>query len=233
MKRPDTDKPICLDLYCGAGGCSEGYSRAGFYVIGVDIKEQPNYVHLDEPDNGVFIQGNALEFPIPDWVDFVHASPECQRFSSCANIGTYSIDDYGDDIAPVRAKLEATGRPYVIENVPGAPLRNPIVLHGEMFGLNTLIRKRLFESNIMLFAPPQKVGKTFTNASSGYSSHANGATHISVAGHNYNWSDGQNAMGIHWMKTKKELALSIPPAYTEFIGRQVMDYLKRTRSKAA
>ena len=222
MQRPDTSKPICLDLYCGAGGCSVGYDRAGFHVIGVDIKEQPNYPFT-------FIQSDALEFDIPDWVDFVHASPECQRFSVTRHIGTMNIDNYGDDIEPIRAKLKATGKPYVIENVPGAPLDNPIVLHGTMFGLK-VVRKRLFESNVFLMAPDQPIGKTFTNAASGYSSFANGATHISVAGKNFNPHDARKAMGIDWMSTRKELALSIPPAYTHYIGDQIISYIARSRA---
>lgn len=221
MKRPETDKPICLDLYCGAGGCSVGYARAGFHVIGVDIKKQPNYPFT-------FIHGNALEFDIPDWVDFIHASPECQRYSVTRHIGSVNLDNYGDDIEPIREKLRATGKPYVIENVMGAPMENPIVLHGTMFGLK-VIRKRQFESNVYLMAPPVPIGKTFTNTAGGYSSFANGATHISVAGNNFNKHDGKVAMGIDWMNTHKELALSIPPAYTEFIGGQIIAYMQREK----
>ncbi len=226
MKRPETDKPICLDLYCAAGGCSVGYERAGFYVIGVDIKEQPNYPFT-------FIQADALEFDIPDWVDFVHASPECQRFSVTRTIGTVNLDNYGDDIEPIREKLRASGKPYVIENVPGAPLDNPITLHGDMFGLQ-VIRKRLFESNVMLWVPPMRVKPgSFTNTSSGYSSFKNGANKITVAGNNFNRHDGAKAMGIDWMSTHKELALSIPPDYTEFIGRQIMDYINLESRRVA
>lgn len=222
MEKPDTDKPICLDLYCGAGGCSVVYARAGFHVIGVDIKEQPNYPFT-------FIQADALEFDIPDWVDFIHASPECQRYSVTRHIGTMDLEKYGDDIQPIREKLEATGKPYVIENVPGAPLRNPIILHGDMFGIK-VIRRRLFESNVFLMVPPVNVIPSFTNSSPGYSSFINGAKKITVVGKNFRRLDGEIAMGIDWMKTRRELALSIPPAYTEFIGRQIMDYLERQKA---
>ena len=216
MIRPETNKPICLDLYCAAGGCSMGYAQAGFYVIGVDIKEQPNYPFT-------FVQGDALEFEIPEWVDFVHASPECQRYSCTKNFG-HSLDGYGDDLERIRAKLVATGKPYVIENVPGAPMINPLVLHGDMFNLQ-VIRKRLFESNVFMLAPPVKPVRSKVPSNHMYNSFANGMTKICVAGKRFSRKDGAVAMGIDWMATQKELALSIPPAYTRYIGERILRHI--------
>jgi len=217
ISRPFTSKPICLDLYCGAGGASVGYSRAGFYVIGIDKNPQPNFPFE-------FYLANALDIDIPDWVDFIHASPECQHFTVSRNIGTIDMSKYSDDIELIRSKLQATGKPYVIENVPGSPLINPITLHGGMFGLK-IIRKRLFESNLFFLVPPQRIDERFTNSYCGYSSFANGAKKISVVGHNFNFRDAQLAMGISWMKKRKEIALAIPPAYTEFLGRQILEQI--------
>lgn len=222
IPRPATDKPICLDLYCGAGGAAMGYARAGFYVIGIDRKPQPNFPFE-------FYQADALVVEILDWVDFIHASPECQHFTVSRNIGNMDMSKYSNDIKPIREKLQATGKPYVIENVPGSPLINPILLHGDMFGLK-VIRKRLFESNLFILTPPQPIGERFTNAGNSYSSFANGAKKISVAGHNFSFRDAQLAMGIDWMKKRKEIALAIPPAYTEFLGRQILEQIAQCQA---
>lgn len=202
-----------------------GYSRAGFHVIGVDIKPQPNYPFT-------FVQADALGFEIPEWVDMVHASPPCQLYSRTSKMG-HDLSKYPDHLDPIREKLKESGKPYVIENVVGAPMIDPITLHGDMFGLQ-VIRHRLFESNVFLMAPYAKV---VTNAGTGtdnntmYSTFEKGMRKIGVYGKAWKFEDGCKAMGIDWMKTHKELAESIPPAYTKFIGGQILDYL--TRAKAA
>lgn len=212
-----TERPKLLDLYCGAGGAGWGYHLAGFDVTGVDLYEQPK--HRKEMK---FIQADALAI-LDDTTfcrsfDVIHASPVCKRYSVTASLHN---NDYPDDIPAVREKLERIGRPYVIENVPGAPLKNYVILCGSMFGLK-VIRHRLFECNPQIFFPPMACNCTGkTNASRGYSSFEKGARYISVAGNNYKADDGREAMGIDWM-TREYLSQAIPPAYTKWIGEQMM-----------
>lgn len=140
------DEPRLLDLYCGAGGAAMGYHRAGFYVVGVDVDPQPEYpFEFHQADAVTYCNAHAREF------DAFHASPPCQRYSSM-RLGRWKDRQHPDLIGSTREALEATGKPYVIENVPGSPLRSPVMLCGTMFGLGTkegsqLRRHRLFESN--------------------------------------------------------------------------------------
>lgn len=223
-----------LDLFCKAGGCSMGYHRAGFEVIGVDIEPQPNYPFK-------FIQGDALEVlrslirekQFAGYTfDAIHASPPCQRYSgiqglAVARNGGYK--DHVDLVDPTRELLIETNLPYVIENVVGAPLIDPITLCGATFGLK-VYRHRLFESNMLLFEPPHEPHNDSTpSAGNGISPKG----FISVCGTggvrgmtakeilNY-WS---MAMGIDWMN-RKELAQAIPPAYTEWIGNQLREQIR-------
>lgn len=161
-----------LDLYCGVGGAARGYDQAGFEVVGVDIEPQPNY-RFGQAYNLPygFVQADALESldrlldggRVGGWTlddfDVIHASPPCQRFTAMGRMAN-THDDHPDLVAPTRELLEATGKPYVIENVEGAPLRDPLLLCGTMFGLGILAggewyelqRHRLFESNVDLKA---------------------------------------------------------------------------------
>lgn len=132
-----------LDLFCGAGGSAMGYHRAGFdEIVGVDIKPQKRYPFT-------FVQGDALEYVAAHGQEFdaIHASPPCQAFTVLRAM--WNAREHPNLVAPTRDCLTATGRPYVIENVPGAPLFEPIMLCGSMFGLGTgdaeLRRHRLFE----------------------------------------------------------------------------------------
>lgn len=216
-----------LDLFCGAGGCSVGYHRSGFDVVGVDLYPQPRYPHA-------FHQADALEWleeHSTDGFDAIHASPPCQAHTAMSNRwrGTGGkADDHVDLIAATRALLERTGLPYVIENVPGARrmLRDPVTLNGGMFGLQ-VDRPRLFEANWGLLVP-EKVrvadpvgvygkahdGRRLWTRSDGSTQHA--ASSLEQA---------RDAMGIDWMAWR-ELAESIPPAYTELIGHQLMQHLR-------
>ncbi len=208
--------PRLLDLFCGAGGAAMGYAWAGFEVVGVDIAPQPRYPFT-------FIQADALEYfdGLGIWgltdFDAIHASPPCQRYSAMSTARPGLALEYPDLIEPVRERLVATGLPYVIENVPGAPMLDPVVLCGQMFGL-ALYRHRLFESSTRLTAPVHP--KHVTPASR--AGHWEPGTIISVAGNFAPVAEGRRAMGIEWMN-RSEMAESIPPAFTEHVGRQLMD----------
>lgn len=216
--------PRLLDLFCGAGGCTKGYQRAGFYVIGVDIEPQPNYCG-DE-----FVQGDALDLAVDlidaELIDAVHASPPCQAYSSLAGLTT---GEYPALVEPVRELLQATGLPYVIENVVGAPLRAPIRLCGSSFGLGVW-RHRLFEmSHPPAMVPPcahrefpEPLDVTGTGGPSA-TPRLDGAGGRSRKPRNL--TEAREAMGIDWM-TRKELAEAIPPAMTEWIGHHLMAHLK-------
>ena len=211
-----------LDLFCGAGGTAVGFNRAGFdRIVGIDIAPQPHYPFE-------FVRGNALEYLVKYGCEFdlIAAAPPCQYYSIAQYIHGNG-DEYPKLIEPLRALLLEIGKPYVIENVPGAPLVNPVMLCGLMFGLK-VFRHRLFECSPWVFSPGHlKHPKgSVTNSFRGYSSFVNGATHISVAGHNFNREDGARAMDIDWHMTRAELSQAIPPAYTEYIGRQMLPVLK-------
>ena len=206
-----------LDLFCGAGGGAVGYARAGFTeIVGVDLKPQPRYPFA-------FVQGDALAYLAAHGhkFDAVHASPPCQRYSVGSRNWNGNPDAHPDLVAPTRAALVACVLPWVMENVPGSPLVNPVVLCGTSFGLK-VFRHRLFEANFPLTGLPKCRHDGSTGSHRGYSTAASGANgYICVAGHNFEPKAGALAMGIDWMGSRKELAQAIPPAYTEFIGRQL------------
>ena len=214
-----------LDLFCKAGGCGMGYSRAGFDVTGVDIESQKRYPFA-------FIQGDALEYVAEHGqeYDVIHASPPCQAYSVATKATAGAAEKHPDLVAPVRELLIATGKPWVIENVPGAPLsQGSLVLCGLMFGLK-VFRHRLFESSHLLFAPPHPSHRGHRIGMQGFCTVAGGGNsgvrdrtsgrlvrrrpEDGVAG----W---RRAMGIDWM-TRDELSQAIPPAYTHYIGTQII-----------
>lgn len=200
-----------LDLFCGAGGAAAGYLRAGFEVTGVDLDDQPNYP-------GEFIKADALTFDLAGY-DVYHASPPCQKWSVATPVRNGLKSSYPDYIPTIRNRFIATGRPYVIENVCGAPLVNPVVLCGSMFGLK-IRRHRAFECYPVIWWPPMADGcRRYAGVAKGVYSFGRGNRIISVAGHNYRAADGYAAMGIDWMTSREELNQAIPPAYTEWIGR--------------
>lgn len=218
-------RPRLLDLFCCAGGAAEGYYRAGFDVVGVDIEPRPRYPFE-------FHQGDALSLN-PDGlfesfgVVAIHASPPCQRFSDLAKRNG-NADAWPDLIAPTRALLAASGMPYVIENVEGAPLRNSVMLCGTMFPGLRVLRHRLFESNVLILAPPHgKHPLVFTRdkRKAHYGKLDDRTAFVQVTGGgNCSIAAARDAMGISWM-TKEELNEAIPPAYTEHIGRQLLTAL--------
>jgi DNA (cytosine-5)-methyltransferase 1 len=208
-------KPLrLLDLFCGAGGAGMGYHRAGFEVVGVDHRQQPRYPFK-------FIEADAMTFPL-DGFDAIHASPPCQDYSLALR---HLSGKQPRLIDGVRGRLSRSGKPWVIENVPGSPLSkfsdmfgsHGVVLCGSMFGLRVR-RHRLFETSFPIRKP-------------------RGCDHSTPALNHYNRAGRERiyaefgrqdpdpiwnaAMGCSWMN-KVEGRNAIPPAYTEFIGRQLM-----------
>ena len=216
-----------LDLFCCEGGAAKGYSDAGFEVVGVDLdgKYAKRYPYE-------FHQGDAIEFAKEHGHEFdvIHASPPCQH----ASAGTRAQDrsKYPALIEPTREALEATGLPYVIENVKGAALRDPIMLCGRMFNLRTedtdgvelvLDRHRLFETNIDLPQPfHPKHGKEQVGGSYGGARRdKHEARHVRHGGYVPAKEVQERLLGIDWM-TQYGLYQSLPPAYTQYVGRWLM-----------
>jgi len=212
-----------LDLYCGAGGAGMGYHRAGFEVVGVDLAPMPNYPFE-------FHQGDALEYVKAHGHDFdaIHASPPCQRHSAMTSCRPGLAAEYPDLIGPTRNLLIASGLPWVIENVPGAPLIDPVWLCGQMFGLD-LYRHRGFESSVKLAAPAHPAHVTPASKAG----HWTPGTVMSVAGHvSPMWKAREVMGGIDWMN-RDELGEAVPPAFTEFVGAQLIEHLHMTKAVAS
>jgi DNA (cytosine-5)-methyltransferase 1 len=216
-------RPRLLDLFCGAGGAGMGYHRAGFDVTGVDINPQPHYPFA-------FIQADALEYLAEHGHEFdaIHASPPCQRYSVANNIHGH---DHPDLLPATRDALIVAGRPWVIENVPGAPMPGAVVVCGLTLGCNVK-RHRLFESDRMLFGTGCPKGHpgdwllVFGHAvlERGHTiGVAKGGGPVIRRKHTTT-ARGREAMGIDWMN-RDELSEAIPPAYTEHIGRQLLSHL--------
>lgn len=226
----------CLDLFCKAGGASMGLHRAGYDVTGVDIEPQPQYPFR-------FIQANALRLPLdPRQFDLIWASPPCQAYTGMQRINTRAPKrEHPKLIEPVRDMLKDIGKPYIIENVPGAPLHEPIVLCGSMFGL-AVRRHRLFECSFWTLRPrcrhdlqPEPLpvwGDGRPTRQEVRQERRSKFSPIAVYGDHPQQSgdktyrvnrartlrEGQEAMGIDWMDWAA-LTQAIPPAYSEFLGR--------------
>lgn len=201
-----------------------GYHRAGFEIVGVDIKPQPRYPFT-------FFQMDAVEIDLDDLraYDAIHASPPCQAFTAY-NRRPNHVGEYPNLIDPIRQKLVATGRPYVIENIPRAPLLDPIQLCGSSFGLDVR-RHRLFESNVAMLAPPCDHGwqtPRFPQATN----RKNLRRTVEVGVYRIPLATQQKAMGIDWMKLD-ELSEAIPPAYTEWVGQYLLTAVERAKEAAA
>ncbi len=219
-------KPRLLDLFCCAGGASLGYSRAGFEVVGVDINAQPKYPFP-------FIQADALTLDrkFIAMFDAVHASPPCQSYSDLAKRNG-NADQWPRLIEPVRDMLVRSGRFYIIENVDGAPLIDPVVLCGTMFKGLRVLRHRLFETNFPILTPPH--GKhpkchTLDKRKAHYGKTDEMRDFVSVnGGGNCSVAAARDAMGIDWM-SKNELNEAIPPIYTQHIGEQLLLQLRTSK----
>jgi DNA (cytosine-5)-methyltransferase 1 len=201
--------PRLLDLFCCQGGASAGYVAAGFDVVGVDINPQPRYPFE-------FVQADALTYLAEHGHEFdvIHASPPCQAFTNAQRIRGNAHPDL---IEPTRALLRQLGKPYVIENVEGAPLHAPVTLCGHSFGLETY-RHRLFESNVSL-QQPIHIPHVVPTTKMGRAPVAGEYMH--VVG---NFSGVERARGIMDMPwaNRDGLREAIPPVYTEFIGVQLI-----------
>jgi DNA (cytosine-5)-methyltransferase 1 len=209
-------RPKLLDLFCGAGGATRGYQEAGFYVVGVDNRPQKHYIG-DE-----FILADALTVDLIGF-DAIHASPPCQAY---CKLGSIWDKEYPDLIEPVRSVLRDSGLPYVIENIEQAPLIDPILLCGTMFPPLRVLRHRLFESNANLAAPDEHPQHplcfTWDRRTKHYGKLDEATSFITVTGKSSTAANQRAAMGIPWM-TRKECSEAIPPAYTKFIGEQLME----------
>lgn len=210
------DKPKLLDLFCGAGGASHGYALAGFDVTGVDLFYQEAYQYN-------FIRMDALEYLYAhgDEYDVIHASPPCQQFSISTR--WHDRKSWPNYIPELRNALRAIGKTWVMENVPNAPLENPFTLCGLMFGLVT-IRHRNFEtycrgyrSKMMLPVHPPHTGTV------------KGGDYVTVVGHGCDNTKGNSSlrrwrevMEMPWAIYREDLTEAIPPAYTKYIGTQLL-----------
>lgn len=204
-------RPRLLDLFCGAGGAAMGYYRAGFDVVGVDINPQPHYPFE-------FHQADALEFPL-DGYDAIHASPPCQDHMRTPNPNVHGT---GWLLAATRERLTSTGVPWIIENVPSAPMRADYLLCGCMFGLPQLRRERWFETSWAGFS--MNPGHDHSLPAISVVGRGTPSWVRAKLGYNPTIAQYRAAMGIDWMN-RDELSQAIPPAYTEFIGAQLLAHL--------
>lgn len=228
-------RPRLLDLYCCAGGAARGYQLAGWHVTGVDIQPQPNYC------GDAFVHGDAIAYLLEHGheYDAIHGSPPCQAYSP---LNAYNHADYPDLIAPTRDALIQVGRPWVMENVVQAPLRNPTILCGAMFGLG-MYRHRGFEtSGHWTLDAPAHPSHAARCARNGYLPTAD-RPFMSIHGgkHSLVWQRAAcDAMGTPWLRVLpggdvqagiREVCEAIPPKFTEYIGTRLMAALDPARSQ--
>lgn len=220
-----------LDLFCGAGGAAMGYHRAGFEVVGIDHLPQPHFpFEFHQADAIDYVHDHTAEF------DVIHASPPCQAYTGMRRI---TLSRFGhvskkhpDLIALTRQVLQATGKIWIIENVQHSPLNTMIILCGASLGLPHIARHRHFESNMLLFALPCSHRKNEYTIGI-YGSRPDGRR-VSYRQHRLcrvaeSLKEAQVEMGIDWMDWD-EITQAIPPAYTEFIGRQLATCLSNRKT---
>jgi DNA (cytosine-5)-methyltransferase 1 len=200
------------DLYSGPGGAALGYFRAGWLPEGVDIEPQPSYPYD-------FHLADAMTWPLEGY-GFAHASPPCEAYSVARNL---QGGDYPDLLGPTRDRLEAWGGPYVIENVPGSPIRAQVLLCGTMFGLK-IHRHRYFETNVQLNLPPCDCNGSSVRQGDAFS-YFGGKTHGRARKGFRSEREWAAEAGIRW-SGKMSVRKAIPPVFTEWIGRQVLEQLE-------
>lgn len=210
-----------LDLFCGAGGAGMGYHRAGFTVVGVDCNAQKRYpfeVHCADAFEYLALHG--AEF------DAIHASPPCQAFTDLKRM--HNAKDHPDLLTPMREALARTGKPYIIENVEGAPMRGYVTLCGTMFGLGAedaeLWRHRRFETNFVLPVPGPCRHRVKPRVIGVYGGHGRDRRRTTNT-QDFSTDARRQAMGIDWMNGM-ELSQAIPPVYTNWIGTHLMRHLR-------
>ncbi len=221
-------KPRLLDLFCGAGGAGAGYHYAGFDVVGVDLALQPNYPFEFHQADALDVLNDVIDrYSEPGWelFDAIHASPPCQAHSVAKSIRPDY--EWPDLLSPTRTLLEKTGIPWVIENVPGAPMRKDLVLCGTQFGLEhngfEVRRHRWFEfwdSSIVPLVSPcwHRLPPAYLYG------HGADTKHVALYGRS-SQKDWKHLMRADWM-TNPELAQAIPPSFTEFIGQHLMAHVR-------
>lgn len=209
-------KPKLLDLFCGAGGAGAGYVRAGFDVVGIDIRPQPRYPFA-------FVQADAMIYPL-DGFDAIHASPPCTDHTPIRTAeqphGTAWM------LEATIARLTVSGLPYVVENVVGAAKHMPgaVMLCGESFGIHGLCRHRLFLSNVALVVPPRACRPHPVGI---YGELSKNDRHLGHRADGYRRGvragveTARRLLGCPWMDGP-ELSQAIPPVYCEFIGGQLL-----------
>jgi DNA (cytosine-5)-methyltransferase 1 len=211
-------KPKALDLFSGAGGAAMGLYQAGFEVVGVDISPQPHFPFT-------FFQADAMAFSL--WgFDFIWASPPCQKHSRLNGINQ---KEYADFIGPIRQRLIRHGIPFVLENVVGAPLIDPVTLCGSMFGCGVW-RHRLFEAHgfdipaleCQHAKVPYPIDVTGTGGPCKHRQTAGGGLHRKPK----SMAQASEVMGIDWM-TRKEIVQAIPPAYAKHIGTAALARIRQ------
>ncbi|MFB7517430.1 SAM-dependent methyltransferase [Streptomyces sp. NPDC056144] len=210
--RRDGVRPLLLDAFCCQGGAAAGYAAAGFDVVGVDINPQPRYPYrFIQADAVAFIREHGARF------GFIHTSPPCQHDSDCQRI---QGNTHPDLIAPTRAALESTGRPWVIENVAGAvpKLHEPVMLCGTQFGLETY-RHRYFETGGWTLTQPEHPAHVAPQAKMGRPIPPG---HFGQFIGNFSGVDhARRVMDVPWMN-RDGIRECIPPAYTRWIGTQAL-----------
>jgi DNA (cytosine-5)-methyltransferase 1 len=196
-----------------------GYYKAfgpDTYILGIDIRPQPHYPF--DFQRGDFL--DFLRYPAALEFDFYHVSPPCQRWSAITKTaGTQEL--HPDLITPTRIALQSFNKPYVIENVVGAPLENPLTLCGTMFGL-LVVRHRLFETKPTIWWPPRPCQHERKVVNHGRPPDRETQYH-GISGHFSDMEFAYTAMGINWKMTQKEMAEAIPPAYTKWIGEKMLE----------
>jgi DNA (cytosine-5)-methyltransferase 1 len=215
------DRPLLLDLFCGAGGAAKGYYDAGFDIVGIDNVHQPRYPYAFIRGDAIVIGASLLSGRHP--FTAVHASPPCHAFT---DLQKQSKIEYLDFIPQTRELLEQVGLPYIIENVEKSPLLDPVRLCGAMFPQLRVYRHRLFESSLTLSVPehPKHSALVFTHdkRKHHYGRAIDEQMFVQVTGGgNAPVAHKLAAMGIDWM-IQKEVNQAIPPAYTQFLGAQLM-----------
>jgi DNA (cytosine-5)-methyltransferase 1 len=227
-------RPRLLDAFCGAGGAGVGYHRSGFDVVGVDIADQPDYpFEFHRADALTVLQivadgSRSWEF------DAVHASPPCQHYSSLASLHPEAL--YVDLYVRVRDCLRAIGRPWVMENVVGAPYQQGVVLCGSMFDETRRLRRhRNFEASFLMLGPECR--HDLQHDLLGVYGNSDGAHEpgFKHKGHKRGprqatTIEAREVMAMPWVTKRKGLTEAIPPAFTEWIGERLLSQVELERA---